>query len=159
MLQGSISTTVDAPPEHIWRVMVDKIDTPMLNLPTPSAIKILQRHSDYLLRERFVDSERILERITVDNAARKITYTLLGHPDFEGYISHQLLRSDNNSMPGCIVAFAVDIKLKPERELDEVPDMLEIATDDLFHLKDLLERGYGKGAASDDEDVSSVFEV
>jgi hypothetical protein len=164
MLVGSVSTMVDAAPEHIWQVMLDKIETPTLNLPAPSEIKVLQRHSDYLLRERFVDSERILERVTVDNAARKITYTLLGHPNFEGYISHQLLRSDNTTMPGCILAFAVDIKLKhDDMSEEECPDLFELANDDLFLLKELIESGYGKSATPDQEDVdidvSSMFEA
>lgn len=141
MLQGSVSTTVEANPELIWQALTDKIEVAELNFPLPAEMSILQRSNDAVLRERVFEGDRIAERVTVDNTARKVTYTLVGHPTFEGYISHQLLRSDNAESHGCILAFTVDWRVKDlETPPEETPDMFELTNDDLFFLRELVER-------------------
>jgi hypothetical protein len=140
MLQGSVSTTVDAMPENIWQLLTERIDKPELNYPEPVELNILQRNADYILRERHVGPDKFVERITVDNAARRILYTLVNHPTYEGYISNQLLRSDSSGAPGCILAFTVDWKMRDGDEIDDVPDMLEVTNDDLFHVREAIEQ-------------------
>ncbi|HEY9776110.1 MAG TPA: hypothetical protein V6C81_20270 [Planktothrix sp.] len=139
MIQGSVSTIVDATAEHIFRVLVSKIDTKALNRPEPSKLKVMQRHGEAYMRERTTEGQSYTERINIDNSGRRITYTLIDHPYFEGYISEQLLRSDNQ--PGCILAFTVDWRLKDEVEYsEELPDLLEMANDELFHIKEIIEK-------------------
>jgi hypothetical protein len=140
MLQGSVSTTVDATPENIWQLLTERIDKPELNHPEPAELNILQRNADYILRERHVGPDKFVERITVDSAARRVLYTLVNHPTYEGYISHQLLRSDSSGAPGCILAFTVDWKMRAGDEIEDVPDMLEETNDDLFHLREAIEQ-------------------
>lgn len=140
MRQGSVYTTVDATPELIWQALNDKIEVPRFNFPAPTEIKILQRFGDALVRERVTNGERIAESVTVDNAARKITYTLVGHPVYEGYICHQLLLSGYSETERCILAFTVDWRVKDTEERPVARDMFESTNDDLFFLCELVER-------------------
>jgi hypothetical protein len=139
MLQGSVSTMVDASPDNIWRVLVDKIDQVELNLPRPTELNMLQNEGDTRLRERVEGEVRILEEVFLDPAARKITYTLVDHPQYEGYISHQLLVSANNTSSGSIVAITCDWRIKDGEFPINIPDLVELANDDLFHLRELAE--------------------
>lgn len=140
MLQGSVSTPVDASPDYIWRLLTDKVEVPALSALEPTEIRIVNRNNDVLMREVDFNNETITERVLIDNGARKITYWLIDHPHYEGYISHQLLRSDNTAT-GCILAFTVDWRLIDGVELDEYPDLLEMTNDELFHIRGLAERG------------------
>lgn len=140
MLQGSVSTPVDASPDYIWRLLMDKIENPILSSLVPSEIRILQRGNEVITRETTCNSETITERVFIDNGARKITYSLIDHPHYEGYMSHQLLRSES-TVTGCILAFTVDWRLIDGVELDEYPDLLEMANDELFFIRELAEQG------------------
>jgi hypothetical protein len=146
MLQGSVSTIVEAAPEHIWRVLLSKIETPALNVPQPSKLKIMQRHGEAYMRERTTEGNYYTEQINIDNSARRVVYTLIDHPYFEGYISEQILRSDNQ--PGCILAFTVDWKLRDDVQEPQLPDLLEMANDELFHVKDIVEHEVAVEAAA-----------
>ncbi len=145
MLQGSVSTPVDASPDYIWRLLTEKIEVPALSARRPSEIRILHRSNDVLVREMVLDGHVISERVIVDNGARKITYHLLEHPFFEGYVSHQLLRSESTAT-GCILAFTVDWRIIDGIEMDEQPDLLEMANDELFHVREYAEKGSAEDA-------------
>lgn len=140
MLQGSVSTTVDAPPEQIWKLLVDKVETAHSTEETPAIVHVLQRNGDLFLREyEHAEIGKFIESVLVDNAARKVTRTLVAHEYFEGYISEQILRSETNNSPGCIVAITVDWRLKSDMRPDELPDVLQVVNDHLFSLKEQVE--------------------
>lgn len=84
------TTIVEAPLEKVWECLVLKIENPQNFVPGVSEILILEKTSDYVLRQMKVttpESSVILkEKITF--APYKVRFLLVDHPVLDGYVDN-----------------------------------------------------------------------
>jgi hypothetical protein len=82
MRKISFGTNVQARPETVWELMLDRIEHPPL--PGISEVRIVERRDDFLIREVRARWMLIRERVTIDPARREIRFAMEEHPLFFG---------------------------------------------------------------------------
>ena len=84
------TTIVEAPLEKVWECLVLKIENPQNFVPGVSEVEILEKTSDYVIRQMKVttpESSVILkEKITF--APYKVRFLLVDHPVLDGYVDN-----------------------------------------------------------------------
>lgn len=91
MPRHQVSSPVDASPETVWAVLLDKMEHPQRYIADALDAEILVRNPNSVIRQLVLPGGvAYRERITADPAARTITFTLLDHPVFEGTVTNRL---------------------------------------------------------------------
>lgn len=86
-----VSSRVDASPETVWAVLLDKMEHPQRYIEDALDAEILDRSGDAVIRQLVLPGGvSFRERISPDPVARTITFTLLDHPVYEGTVTNQL---------------------------------------------------------------------
>jgi hypothetical protein len=126
------SRIVTAPKDRLWAILLEKIENPAIDLPGVESCEIVEREGDRLTRRTVTLARTVTERVAIDRARHRITYTMLDHPLYLGYIEHRL--DDPEDGEGVTVTLTVD--LTPRTEADDVDGgemlpVLEAAVHDL----------------------------
>lgn len=83
--------TVEASPETVWAVLLDKMEHPQRYIEDALDAEILAREPAGVVRLLVLPGGvAFRERITADARARTITFTLLDHPVYEGTVVNRL---------------------------------------------------------------------
>lgn len=105
-----VCSRVEATPETVWAVLLDKMDHPQRYLAEALDADLLERNElDAVRRLMLPGGVAFRERISADPAARTITFTLLDHPVYEGTVLNRLLESPDG---GVELAFELDWRLR-----------------------------------------------
>jgi hypothetical protein len=133
-----VSSHVDAPPETVWAVLLDKMEHPQRYMDDALDSDILVRGQHSVVRELVLPGGvTFRERIAADFATRTITYTLLDHPVYEGSVVNELKSAVNG---GVDLAFELDWKVRPGCVADRDPDeALALIRSSMDHTKRIAE--------------------
>ncbi len=101
MPHATFSTLVQAPPDLVWDLLLDKVEHPDAYIPEIDEVRILERSDRGTLRETVSSRGVIRELVTVDEAAREVRSTLVDDPDLVGSIVNRVeaLASDAGTAP------------------------------------------------------------
>ncbi|HJV49628.1 MAG TPA: AtaL-like protein [Geothrix sp.] len=119
MPKHRISCRVDASPDTVWAVLLDKMEHPQRYLEDALDAEILVRGRESVIRQLVLPrGVSFRERISPDAGARTITFTLLDHPVYEGTVVNRLVETPE----GVELAFELDWKPRPGCEEEEDPE-------------------------------------
>lgn len=130
--------TVKAPLETVWALLLDKMEHPQRYIESIMDYSILERGDGWMLRELELPGEfQLRERITVDEATRTLTFTLVEHPCFEGTVRNHVKALDG---PEEAVALEFDMDWR-ERPGAPAPaeDPCEMLRSAVEHTRDIAE--------------------
>lgn len=138
-----VRSRVDASPETVWAVLLDKMEHPHRYIEDTLDAEILERRPDGLVRRMTLPGGvDFRERITADAAARTITFTLLDHPVYEGTVVNRL---EVVSEGGVELAFDLDWRARPgcvdERDPEELPGLIRSSVMHTKRIAEALEGG------------------
>ncbi|MBK7293204.1 MAG: DUF1857 family protein [Holophagaceae bacterium] len=138
------SSQVDASPDTVWAVLLDKMEHPQRYIEDALDAEILDRADGSVVRQLVLPGGvSFREHIACDAAARTITFTLLDHPVYEGTVTN-LLRI----LPagGVELLFELDWQARPGCEDDRDPEELPgLIRSSVLHTKRIAEALENRG--------------
>lgn len=148
-LNAHYSIPVNASSELVWKILLDKMENPGNYMPSPvEYTKTLEKYSDGMLREVKTSQMLVRERITIDEANRKITYDILNYPMFQPRFINQVVQPNEQGkqlLPQLINIFQLTPLVEGALETPEAqlfihaanPEFIEKAT---LHIKNIIEQ-------------------
>lgn len=138
MPRHRVSSRVDASPETVWAVLLDKMEHPQRYIEDALEAEILAREGEGLVRQLVLPGGvAFRERIVADASAQTVTFTLLDHPVYEGTVLNRL-----EPLPGGGVdlAFELDWRLRPGcAETRDPEESLALIRSSVMHTKRIAE--------------------
>jgi hypothetical protein len=133
-----VSSHVDASPETVWAVLLDKMEHPQRYIEDALDAEVLERGAESVIRQLVLPGGvSFRERISADPAARSITFTLLDHPVFEGRVINQFREASGG---GVELAFELNWKVRPGCVDDRDPEEpLALIASSVMHTKRIAE--------------------
>ncbi len=111
MLVNSFRTLVHAQFDTVWRLLLDRIETPQNYMHGVEDAKIVERSATGIIRELRWEGNTIREKIVADETAHTITQDILEHPLYSGStVIHALPTSVQNPMAPLYLE--VDVRLE-----------------------------------------------
>lgn len=138
-----VSSRVEASPETVWAVLLDKMVHPQRYIADALDVEILERGPEQVVRKLVLPGGvAFRERITADPRARTITFTLLDHPVYEGTVLNRL----QVGLDGAVaLAFELDWKARPgcvdERDPEEPLALIRSSVMQTKRIAEALEQG------------------
>ncbi|MCW5977360.1 MAG: DUF1857 family protein [Bryobacteraceae bacterium] len=151
---GTYTTPINASRERIWEAFLDKARRPHRYIPYEVLdYKIHEEYPDGILREIRTAAMHMVERVKFDETAGTVTFTLVDHPLYEGYLRNQVSPGAGESGGLPLVTYTMDVKPKTP-EADEHPDAAwfrtasqpEAVAKAVLHMKHILENESAQGA-------------
>ena len=138
MPKHHVSSRVEASPETVWAVLLDKMEHPQRYIEDALDAEILDRDPESVTRQLVLPGGvSFRERITSDPVARSITFTLLDHPVFEGTVQNRLQIAADG---GVELAFELDWRARPGCVDDRDPEEpLALIRSSVMHTKRIAE--------------------
>jgi len=138
-----VSSQVDASPDTVWAVLLDKMEHPQRYIEDALDAEILERGPQSVIRQLVLPGGvSFRERISPDPAGRSVTFTLLDHPVYEGTVVNQLRL---NAVGGVELVFELNWKVREGCVDDRDPEEpLALIASSVLHTKriaEALERG------------------
>lgn len=90
----SHSERVRCSQERLWDLLLEKAQHPERTIKQVTESKILQKYDDGFLREMTAVGMNIKERITINEKAREIKFTLVDNAEFDGYFLNKIEGND-----------------------------------------------------------------
>ena len=85
------SSHVEASPETVWAVLLDKMDHPQRYIEDALDAEVLERGPEGVVRRMTLPGGvELRERIVADPSTRCVTFTLMDHPVYEGTVTNRL---------------------------------------------------------------------
>ncbi len=133
-----VTSQVDASPETVWAVLLDKMEHPQRYIEDALDAEILERRPEGVVRQMMLPGGVVFrERIAADPGNWTITFTLLDHPIYEGTVLNRLLE---RTQGGAELAFELDWRERPgcsdDRDPDELPALIRSS---VMHTKRIAE--------------------
>lgn len=133
-----VTRRIEASPETVWAVLLDKMEHPQRYIEDALDAEILGRDANGVIRMLVLPGGvAFRERITADAQARTVTFTLLDHPAYEGTVVNRL-----EAPPGLGVelVFELDWELRPGCEDPRDPlELLDLIESSVMHTKRIAE--------------------
>lgn len=139
-----VSSPVDASPDTVWAVLLDKMEHPQRYIEDALDAEILDRTGGAMVRQLVLPGGvTFRERITADPVARIITFTLLDHPVYEGTVVN-LLRV--GPAGGVELIFELDWRPRPGFVDDHGPEALPaLIESSVMHTRRIAEALENRG--------------
>lgn len=133
-----IVQAVEASPETVWAVLLDKMEHPQRYIEDALDAEILAREPGGVIRLLVLPGGvAFRERITADAERRMITFTLLDHPVYEGTVVNRL-----ESRPNGGLDLIFELTWKPRagaRETRDPHEVLGLIESSVMHTKRIAE--------------------
>lgn len=114
-----VTSRVEASPDTVWAVLLDKMEHPQRYMEDALDVEILERDDAGVVRQLVLPGGvAFRERIAADPGAKTVTFTLLDHPVYEGTVLNRLLALSDG---GVELAFELDWKPRPGASEDRDP--------------------------------------
>lgn len=138
MPRHRVTSRVDASPETVWAVLLDKMEHPQRYIEDALDAEILERGASSVVRQLVLPGGvAFRERITADSRRRTVTFTLLDHPVYEGTVVNQLQVSPGGEVE---LAFELDWRARPGCVDDRDPEEpLTLIRSSVMHTKRIAE--------------------
>jgi hypothetical protein len=151
---GTYSTPIKASRDRIWEAILDKAHRPHKYIPYEVLdFKIHEEYSDGILREIRTRDMHMIERVHFDEKAGAVTFTLVDHPLYEGYLRNQVAPGTKESGGLPVVAYTMDVKPRtpeaenhPDAAWFKMASQPEAVAKAVMHLKHMLESEAAAGA-------------
>ena len=89
MPEAQHSEVVDATPDVVWELLVDKMENPSKYVPGVQECRILRKDGPYSMRRRMKTAEfEVEEEITADPERRSVDFVLVDHPFYTGKVNN-----------------------------------------------------------------------
>ncbi|MFZ1375696.1 MAG: SRPBCC family protein [Geothrix sp.] len=133
-----VSSPVDASPDTVWAVLLDKMAHPQRYIEDALDAEILDRDDGSVVRQLVLPGGvSFHEHISSDSVARTITFTLLDHPLYEGTVINRLLQAPAG---GVELVFELDWRPRPGCVDDRGPEGLPaLIQSSILHTKRIAE--------------------
>lgn len=116
MQLGTYSSPIDISEDALWQLLVDKIENPARYVPESVESEITDRPEEGVwVRRMKTTGPEVVERITTDEQARRVTYTALENPVFDGTITNEIEQREDGEVVLTFRAEGV-----PKEDPDEV---------------------------------------
>lgn len=126
---------VEAPPETVWALLLDKVEHPQRYLEGVLDARILDEGEDWALRELELPGLQLRERVRMDEGAGTVSFTLLDHPCCEGEILNRMHPQADGTVD---LEFLIDWRPRPGAESGSFdPEPLILSA--LEHIKEIAE--------------------
>jgi hypothetical protein len=103
---ASVTADIDAPVDTVWRILLEKIEDPGGH--GVQSCEILESTPTLVIRRIQTRTAAVTERVTIDEAAHEIRFTLLDHRHLIGYVSnHAEARGHGGS--ATTLTFVIDV--------------------------------------------------
>ncbi len=96
-LRAAYRAPIDAPAEHVWRLLEDKVENPGPYVPGATDVAVIARRADGIKRQMRVGELVLKEDIWVDREGLAITFELVDHPLFTGRVTNRVYRPEGGS--------------------------------------------------------------
>jgi hypothetical protein len=138
MPRHRVTSRVDASPETVWAVLLDKMEHPQRYIEDALDVEILERDGPGVVRRLVLPGGvAFRERIAADARAGTVTFTLLDHPVYEGTVLNRLQVSPEG---GVELAFELDWQARPGCVDDRDPtEPLALIRSSVLHTKRIAE--------------------
>lgn len=138
MPRHTVHSRVNASPETVWAVLLDKMVHPQRYIEDALDVEILERDGPGVVRQLVLPGGvAFRERIAADVRTGTITFTLLDHPVYEGTVLNRLQVSPEG---GVELAFELDWKARPGCVDDRDPaEPLALIRSSVMHTKRIAE--------------------
>lgn len=143
----TFSSPVNASFETLWGMLLDKIENPHRYITSVEETKVLERYDNGILREMKAPGLHLKEKITVDEQAREIKFTLVEHPLFSGEIINKVDIPDRGkSGEPLILTFTQNWEPLHESAASQInpEQMAETIKNAVIHTKQLAEQQDGE---------------
>jgi hypothetical protein len=84
---ASVTADIDAPVDTVWRILLEKVEDP--GGTGVQSCEILESTPTVIIRRIRTRTSAVTERVTVDEAAHELRFTLLDHRHLIGYVLNQ----------------------------------------------------------------------
>ncbi len=111
MLVNSFRTLVHAQLDTVWKLLLDRIESPQDYLHGVEEVKIVERSATGILRELKWEGKAVREKIIPDDAVHSITQEILEHPLYSGSMVIRALPTSVQN-PMSPVYLEVDVRLE-----------------------------------------------
>jgi len=143
-----VSSLVDASPDTVWAVLLDKMDHPQRYIEDALDAEILDRGPAGVVRQLVLPGGvAFRERLVADPGTRTITFTLLDHPVYEGTVLNRMAAEDG----GVALVFELDWRARPGCADDRDPgELLALIQSSVLHTKRIAEALENRAPAETD---------
>ena len=118
MLHATFSSPVHASLTTVWGLFMDKVENPGRYIKAVKASQVLERYDDGILREMKTDKMTVKERISIDEQAREVKFTLVDHPLFTGETINKVILPPYNQPEGALIVI-FELQWEPRTEESE----------------------------------------
>lgn len=137
-----VTSRVEASPDTVWAVLLDKMEHPQRYMEDALDVEILERDDAGVVRQLVLPGGvAFRERIAADPGARTITFTLLDHPVYEGAVVNRLLALPDG---GVELAFELDWRARgtaEDRDPEETLALIRSSATQTKRIAEALETG------------------
>ncbi len=138
-----VRSRVDASPETVWAVLLDKVEHPQRYIEDALGAEVLERSPGGVIRQMTLPGGvDFRERIVADPRTQTITFTLLDHPVYEGTVLNRLELAPDGAVE---LAFELDWTQRPGcddgRDPDELPALIRSSVMHTKRIAEALENG------------------
>ncbi|GLH68142.1 AtaL-like protein [Geothrix edaphica] len=138
MPRHTVHSRVDASPETVWAVLLDKMVHPQRYIEDALDAEILERGTSGVVRRLVLPGGvAFRERITADSRRGTVTFTLLDHPVYEGTVVNRLQVSPEGEVE---LTFELDWTIRTDCVDDRDPqEPLALIRSSVMHTKRIAE--------------------
>ena len=136
MQLATFSRSIDTTEEVLWKLLLDKIERPGRYVPEAVESEITERPEEGVwVRRMKTEGPEIVERITADEQARRVTYAALENPVFDGTIVNEIERGSSGE-----VVLTFHAEGTPKGDVEEVKAQTEEQLrSSVLHIKRVVE--------------------
>jgi hypothetical protein len=134
MPYAAVSADIDAPVEIVWEILVNKIEQP--GGAGVESCEILESSPTHAVRRIRTRTSSVTERVSIDEPAHEIRFTLLDHKHLIGYVLNRVTPRG----PGAAeVTFVIDVVPKDPSAPDD-QDLEPVLRAAAEEVKEIAER-------------------
>jgi hypothetical protein len=123
--------------EKLWNLLLQKVEHPDRTIREVQEVIILERFHDGILRQMKALDMVITERIVINESKKEIKFTLIDHPQYNGYFINRVRELENKLLE---LTYIQDWELKSGTTKQNELEFQEIIKNAVLEMKKIAER-------------------
>ena len=123
--------------EKLWNLLLQKVEHPDRTIREVQEVIILERFHDGILRQMKALDMVITERIVINESKKEIKFTLIDHPQYNGYFINRVRELENKLLE---LTYIQDWELKSGTTKQNQLEFQEIIKNAVLEMKKIAER-------------------